>query len=120
MAGMAESPPLWRQAVDAVDRVVAPPIKTIVNSEPFAIAAGLVARAQRTAQQRSERATRRMLHLWNLPAGSDVTRIIGEIGKLQRQVADLTKQLNAVQAKEGEGGGAKRNGGAARAREAGR
>jgi hypothetical protein len=45
-----------------------------------------------------------MLHLLNLPAGSDVTRILNELGGLQQQVQDLTRQLNA--AKEGRGNGA--------------
>lgn len=99
---MSEARPLWRQAFDLVEGAVGPPLKTIVNSEQFAIAMGLAAKAQKTAQRRTERTTRRLLHLWNLPAGSDVTRIIAEIGKLQREVRELTRQVDAIREDDGD------------------
>ena len=79
-----------------LEQAVGPQLKTVVSSEPFAVAVGLVARAQKTAQRQAERNTRRLLHLWNLPAGSDVTRIIAEIGKLQREVRELSRQVDGL------------------------
>jgi hypothetical protein len=75
--------------------MVGPRLKVFVNSEPFAVAVGLVTRADHAIRVRSERATRRVLHFWNLPAGSDVTRLLNEIGKLQQEVRALTRQLDA-------------------------
>jgi hypothetical protein len=109
---MSEARPLWRQAFDTIEQTVGPPLKTVVNSEPFAIGMGLLSRAQKAAQQRAEQQTRRMLHLWNLPAGSDVTRIIAEIGRLQGQVRDLSRQVKAL--KEDDGARADGNGRASR------
>jgi uncharacterized coiled-coil protein SlyX len=37
-----------------------------------------------------------MLHSLNLPAGSDVTRILNELGQLKRQVRALTAELEAA------------------------
>ena len=42
--------------------------------------------------------TRRVLHRLNLPAGTDVTRILNEIGQLRRQVHDLTVELDDTRA----------------------
>ena len=39
-----------------------------------------------------------MLHALNLPAGTDVTRILNELGQLKRQVRELSTQLDAAQA----------------------
>ncbi len=69
-----------------------------MRSDTFAVAVGLIARAQRTVQQEASRTTRRVLHQLNLPAGSDVTRILNEIGQLRRQVRELTAELEATKA----------------------
>lgn len=101
---MAEDRPVWRQGFDTVEQTVAPRVTELVNSEQFAIAAGLVTRAQRTARRRAERTTRRLLHLVNLPAGSDVTRLLNEIGKLQAQVRELSRQVDEGKATTKGGG----------------
>jgi predicted transcriptional regulator len=92
---VSEERPAWRQGFDAVEGVVGPRLTALVNSEAFAIAVGIATRAEHTMRQRSERTTRQLLHRLNLPAGSDVTRLLAEIGTLQQQVRELTKQLNA-------------------------
>jgi hypothetical protein len=91
---MADDRPAWRQGFDAIEAAVAPRLEGLVQSEPFQIAAGLVSAAQKDAQRRVERTMRRALHLWNLPAGSDVTRILNEIGKLQRDVRELSRRVD--------------------------
>lgn len=105
---MAEAQPRWRQGYDAAERVVGPRLQTLVNDERFAVGVGLLTQAQRAVQRRTERQMRRALHLFNLPAGSDVTRILNEIGKLQREVRELSKQVATVKkevANGGSGGG---------------
>jgi len=94
--------PLWRQGYDVVEREIAPRLESLVRSEQMAVAVGLVAKLQRQAQRQAARQTRRMLHLFNLPAGTDVSRILTEIGQLKQQVRDLTRQLD--EAKGGAGG----------------
>ena len=107
---------MWRQGFDTVEQAVAPRLTEVVNSEQFAIAAGIVTRVQRTARRSAERTTRRLLHLVNLPAGSDVTRLLNEIGTLQAQVRELSRQVERSaadgrsprdgEARDGGGGGA--------------
>lgn len=90
---MTEEQPLWRRAFDVVERAAAPRLEGVIKSEEFALAVGVMQGVQRAAQRRVERSTRRVLHFWNLPAGSDMTRILGELGELQRQVRELSKEV---------------------------
>ena len=95
---MAERPPAWRQGFDAVERQVAPRIESVVQSEQFAVAVGLAARVQRAVEGEMARTTRRVLHRLNLPAGTDVSRILNEIGQLRVQVRALTAELEEARA----------------------
>ena len=87
--------PRWRQGFDAVEKEVAPRLETLIRSDQFALAAGLAAHAQHLVRAEAARGTRRLLHLFNLPAGTDVTRILNEIGQLRRQVRELADRLDA-------------------------
>jgi len=69
-----------------------------VQSEQFAVAVGLAARVQRALQEQATNSTRRVLHGLNLPAGTDVARILNELGQLKRQVRELSTQLDDARA----------------------
>ena len=105
---MARWIPGWQGVVARLEDVVTPTADALVRSEAFAIAAGLVHRARREVRQQVERTSRRAWHLVNLPAGSDVNRVLAHIASLERQVRDLEKRLadvgaGSVQAEEGNG-----------------
>jgi hypothetical protein len=97
---MAERPdtPTWRQGFDAVERQLAPRLDALVRSEQFAVAVGLATRVQRAVEGELARNTRRMLHRFNLPAGTDVARILEEIGQLRMQIRELTAELEEARA----------------------
>jgi hypothetical protein len=90
---MAEPIPLWRKAFDAAEQAVAPHLEQAVRTDQFAIAVGVVQRVQTELRKRGERTSRQVLHLLNLPAGSDVNRLLAQIGSLEREVRELRKQL---------------------------
>jgi hypothetical protein len=90
--------PAWRQSFDAVERELSPRLEAMVRSEQFAVAVGLAARVQRGMEHELARTTRRVLHRLNLPAGTDVTRILNEIGQLRIQVRDLQAELDEARA----------------------
>ena len=69
-----------------------------MQSEQFAVAVGLAARVQRAVEGELARTTRRVLHRLNLPAGTDVSRILNEIGQLRVQVRELTAELEEARA----------------------
>jgi uncharacterized membrane protein YccC len=91
---MAQQSPLWRQAVDRVERTIGPRADEFVRGETFAIASGLAGRARREMMRRTERSSRQVLHLLNLPAGSDVNRLLKQIASLERQIRDLEKRID--------------------------
>ena len=71
--------------------LVGPPIESVTRRDEFAIAVGLARTLQGELRRRYERQSKRALHLFNLPAGSDVRALRQQIASLERQLRDLTK-----------------------------
>ena len=89
---------MWRQGYDTVERRLGPSLTAVARSEQFAIGVGLAAQLQRAVQKQAARSTRRLLHSLNLPAGTDVSRLLAEIGELKKQVRQLSQQLEKATA----------------------
>jgi hypothetical protein len=87
------SPPLWRQAFDAVERRVTPHAEEFVRTESFAVGAALARRAVTLTRDTARGATTRFWHLIDQPAGTDVSRLRAQVGALDREVRRLTLQL---------------------------
>ena len=79
-----------KEVLKAGDRL--PSVRTLCHEHNISM--GLAARAQKEASERTERMSRQMLHTFNLPAGSDVNRLLTQIAKLEREVRELRKQLD--------------------------
>jgi hypothetical protein len=93
------SEPAWRQVYDAAEREITPRVEAVVHSEPFAVAAGMLTQLQGALREQATRNTRRWLHLFNLPAGTDITRILAEIGQLRQEVRALTRERERERAR---------------------
>ena len=89
----ADPRPLWRQGYDAAESLLGPQLEQIVGTDQFARAVGVLTRLRRDLEQRASRTTRHVLHRFNLPAGTDMTRLLNEIGELKKQVRRLSDQL---------------------------
>jgi hypothetical protein len=83
----------WRRGFDVVEREAARKIAEVSASDAFAIVSGLTFRVRRQIAGQRERTSRRVLHVLNLPAGSDVTRLLGQIASLEREVRVLRRQV---------------------------
>jgi hypothetical protein len=81
--------PLWRRAVDALDQQVTPRLVAVIDTEAFAIAAGLARTVQHDIVKRAERGSRYVLHVLNLPAGSDINRLLTHMASLERQFREV-------------------------------
>lgn len=90
--------PTWRQGFDALEQQLSPRLESLLRSEQFAVAVGLAARVQRTVEGQLATTTRRVLHRLNLPAGTDVSRILNELGQLRVQVRQLSAELEDARA----------------------
>jgi hypothetical protein len=86
----------WKRLFDSVDRTVGSRLNTLAQSEDVATLAALGHRAQSKLGQLSEQASRRVLHSLNLPAGSDMNRLLRQIALLEREVRDLRKELEQL------------------------
>lgn len=85
--------PLLRQVYERTVDELGPRLSELTASQGFAEVAEMTVAAQARLRREIERRSRRFLHFWNLPAGSDVTVLRREIGELERQIRDLTKRL---------------------------
>jgi len=89
---MARRPSLLR-AVSKVDAAVSPALGHVVQHEAVGLTVAVAVRAQRGLSARAERLSRRALHAVNLPAGSDVRRLLGQMALIEREVRDLKKAV---------------------------
>ncbi|MFM7536353.1 MAG: hypothetical protein ACKO91_11275 [Acidimicrobiales bacterium] len=87
------TPSPWKRVFDLVDARVSPVINELARSQDVAVLLALGVRAQREVERRAEQLSRRALHLLNLPAGSDVNRLLDHIARLEREVSDLRAEL---------------------------
>ncbi len=85
--------PLWRQAYDAVERVVAPRAEELVRTEEFAHTTAWTAGARSALRNQINAISGGLWHLVNLPAGTDIQRLRAQVGELDREVRRLTLQL---------------------------
>lgn len=90
---MPAGTPLWRTLFDAAERSIAIPLEAVVRSELFFDVVAVSTRARRGTVTRTERLSRRALHLVNLPAGSDMRRLGEQVARLERRVVVLSKEL---------------------------
>ncbi len=97
-------PPLWRQMYDRVERAVAPRLEEGVRTGMFASTLATVTKAQAELSRRGSQLAGRLgtvsarsLHLVNLPAADDITRLRAEIRDLDRRVRDLNRQLDQAE-----------------------
>ena len=86
-------PPRWQREVGRVLGLVGPRLEAVTRRDEFAIAVGLTRTVRGDLQRRFERQSRRALHLFNLPAGSDIRALRHQIAGLERQIRDLGKSL---------------------------
>ena len=89
----ASSSSLWKQLFDAVESRVGPTIDELARSDDAVTLAALGRRGRRELERRLEQASRRTLHMLNMPAGSDVNRLLEHITRLEREVRDLRNDL---------------------------
>ncbi|HEX2103765.1 MAG TPA: hypothetical protein VHF51_08945 [Solirubrobacteraceae bacterium] len=86
-------PPLWRLAFDLVERPIGAASESFVQSEVFmdALAAGW------KVQRRMTREVQRGIGLWldvlAVPRRSDLTTLVNQVASLERQVRQVTREL---------------------------
>ena len=92
-SGMAQNQPRWLQLVHRLEREVGTRVESAVRSDTYfdLLAQATKLRARLTAT--TESLSQEWLHLWNLPAGSDVRRVREQLARMERGLAELGKEL---------------------------
>jgi hypothetical protein len=95
--------PLWLRAVYKVERAVGIRVEAAVRSDTYFDLVAESQRRQRQARALAEGLSRRCLHLLNLPAGSDVRRLREQLGRMDRRLHSIQKELAELEAVERDG-----------------
>jgi hypothetical protein len=89
--------PLWLRAVHRLERAIGGPIESAVHSDPYFDVVTDLLRARRSYGRRVEGISRQLLHLVNLPAGSDIRRVREQLARVERRLAQLGDELERLE-----------------------
>jgi hypothetical protein len=90
---MAGGSPLWLRLVLRLERTVGEPVESAVHSGTYF---DLVAELNRTKSKLTdtvEGMSKRIWHLANLPAGTDIRRMRQQLAGVERRLIALSKEL---------------------------
>jgi hypothetical protein len=88
------SKPLWLRAVHRFERAIGEPLESMLHSDGYFDLVTELHRARARTGRTLEGVSRRLLHLLNLPAGSDIRRVREQLGRVERQLAELSRQAD--------------------------
>ena len=92
-----------RSMYDAIEKELTPRVEATVRSEEYRTASAVVHRVRREVGTRIEELGAGVLHLVNLPAGSDIRKLRRQIGELDFTVRQLCLELEAERARTRQG-----------------
>ena len=86
----------WRQLFNTWEKATGPVLADAAASPAFRDVMAISAKVTSTVMTEAEKSSRRWLHLWNLPAASDVRGLRRQISALDSEVATLRRSLDAA------------------------
>lgn len=89
------SRPPWRQFFDSWEQAVAPGLQDFTASSGFRDVMAASAKINADMAREFERMSRQWLHLWNLPAATDVRALRRQVASLERELSELRRELPA-------------------------
>jgi hypothetical protein len=87
----------WRPYFDRLERAVGRPMEAGVQTDTFQDLVAIATRLQVAVQERIEQSTSDFLHLFNLPARSDIRHLSEQLNRLDKQVRDLRLELEKLE-----------------------
>lgn len=87
------STPLWRQMYNRWEQAVTPGLQQVTASNGFRDLLAVSMKANADLTREIERASRQWLHLWNLPAASDVRRLRQQVSSLEGELLAIRNEL---------------------------
>ena len=93
---MPTDQPLWLRAVLRQERAIGEPIESAVRSETYFDLISKTTRVRRKVEGAAEGASRRCLHMLNLPAGSDIRRMRQQLSRMERRLNQLSHDVSEL------------------------
>jgi hypothetical protein len=83
-----------------VERAIGEPIESAVRSDTYFDLVSAATRVRRKAAGTAEGVSRRCLHLLNLPAGSDISSMRQQLGRMERRLNQLSDDVSELDGTE--------------------
>jgi hypothetical protein len=83
----------WRRGFDALERLIGERLEELVLTRTFNDLLALTLRGQSAARGVMDRQTGAVLHFWNLPTRSDVSKLRRQVGAVGFDVRELALPL---------------------------
>lgn len=96
---MGSRTPLWLKVVLRAERAVGSRVEVAVHSDAYFDLVSELNRTRALMTALLEGTSRRIWHLANLPAGTDVRRMREQLARTERRIVELAKELEV---REGE------------------
>jgi hypothetical protein len=97
---MPADPPLWLKLVLRLERAVGGPVEAAVHSDAYFDVVAELHRGARTLTGAMESVSKRALHLFNLPAGTDIRRVREQLARMDRRLLQMAKELEQLERAE--------------------
>jgi hypothetical protein len=93
---MSAAQPLWLRAVCRLERAIGEPVESAVHSDAYFDAVAELTRLRARVIGAVEGVSRRCLHLFNLPAGTDLRRVREQLSRMERRIEEINDELMAL------------------------
>jgi hypothetical protein len=90
---MAKNQPRWLRLVHRLERKIGTRVEAAVRSDTYFDVVAQATRARHRLTGTVEGLQREWLHLLNMPAGTDIKRLREQVARMERGLAELTKEL---------------------------
>jgi hypothetical protein len=90
---MSSNQPIWLQVVHRIERTIGEPVEHAVRSDAYFDVVTVADRARRKAIGAVEGVSRRWLHLFNVPAGTDIRKVREQLARMERRLNELGEDV---------------------------
>jgi hypothetical protein len=90
---VANDLPLWLKLVLRMERAVGVHVESAVHSDTYFDLVADLNRGKARATATVESVSKRLWHLANLPAGTDIRRMRQQLAAMERRLVQLSKEL---------------------------
>jgi hypothetical protein len=103
--GVSSGQPLWLKVVYRLERAIGEPVESAVRSDAYFDVVAQATRLRAQAIGAVEGVSRRCLHLFNLPAGTDLRRVREQLGRMERRLNEINEEIAALERPADRNGG---------------